>query len=206
MTTWIKICGITRAQDLALVSRAGADAAGLVFVPDSPRHLSPEAAASLGRQRPAGLALVALLMDADAGAVERAIAAAGPDLLQFHGSEDPAFCAGFGLPYIKAVPMHREDREVIADCEAHAGAYALLFDGHGVGEMGGSGRRFDASRLPDLHPRSILAGGMEVGNVAAAVRATGAWGVDVSSGVERTPGVKDQDAVVRFVKEVRDVG
>lgn len=146
---------------------------------------------------------VALLMDADAEFVRSAIAELQPDLLQFHGSESAEFCAQFGLPYLKAVAM-ADAPDLQAVTRRYASASALLLDGHGAGEMGGSGRAFDwqAARA-QLQLPLILAGGLNAENVSQAISQARPYAVDVSSGVEQSPGIKDAEKIRKFIEEVR---
>lgn len=205
--TRIKFCGITRAQDALAAVALGVDAVGLIFAADSPRKLEPAAAAAIRRALPPFVAAVALLRNADAATVRRVIEAVRPDLLQFHGDEPAAFCASFGLPYLKAVGM-RDLRQPLAQIAAdHAGAAALVLDGHGAGEAGGQGRTFDWSLASDCGKPLILAGGLTAANVAAAIGSAHPYAVDASSGIETdprlAPGIKDSGKMGAFVRAVR---
>lgn len=199
--TRIKICGITRAQDALHAAACGADAIGLVFVPASPRFIAPERAAMIARRLPPFVDRVALFMDAEPQWVRQVVAAVRPTLLQFHGGEPAAFCESFGLPYLKAVPMG-DGADPAQAAAAWPSAAALLLDGHGAGEQGGSGRSFDWSAVGELPLPWILAGGLRPDNVGRAIRTARPWGVDVSSGVESAPGRKDPQLVERFIDEV----
>ena len=200
--TRIKFCGMTRAQDIALASELGVDAIGLVFAQRSSRRLDIEQARALRSGIADGIEVVALFMDNDAALVQSVIDEVRPTLLQFHGNEDEAFCRSFGVPYLKAVAM---GGDVAADAlSRHPDAVALLLDSHAAGGAGGTGHRFDWSRIPDGTTRSfLLAGGLHPDNVFEAVRAVRPWGVDVSSGIESAPGEKDAMKMRRFVEEVR---
>lgn len=203
MRTRVKICGITRTQDAALAARAGADAIGLVFYPGSKRCVSPEAAREIARAVGPFVATVALFLDASDDEIERVLEVVGPDWLQFHGSESPAFCDGFGVPYIKAAGMAGSE-DLRETARAYAGARGLLVDSHGPGEPGGTGATFEWSRIPgDLDTPLILAGGLRPNNVAEAVRTVQPWAVDVSSGVEQSPGVKDGAKITSFMQGVQ---
>ncbi|WP_147652434.1 phosphoribosylanthranilate isomerase [Vulcaniibacterium gelatinicum] len=203
--TRIKFCGMTRAEDLRLAGEFGVDAVGFVFVPGSPRRLEPAQARDLREGLMPLVDVVALFMDSPAEYVHEVVRQVRPDLLQFHGGEDDAYCRSFGLPYLKAIAMGDGRCESAAALQArHPGASAFLFDSHGTGAHGGSGRSFDWSALPaGLERPFMLAGGLGPDNVFDAVRRTRPWGVDVSSGIERAPGVKDGDKMRRFVEEVR---
>ncbi|MDR0182456.1 phosphoribosylanthranilate isomerase [Lysobacter arvi] len=200
--TRIKFCGMTRAQDVALACELRVDAIGLVFAQRSSRRLDIEAARALRGQIPDGVDVVALFMDNEGPQVQRVIDAVRPTLLQFHGNEDEAFCGAFGVPYLKAVAM---GGDVVADAlSRHPDAVALLLDSHASGGAGGTGHRFDWSRIPQATPRPfLLAGGLHPDNVFDAVNTVHPWGVDVSSGIESAPGEKDAAKMRRFVEEVR---
>lgn len=200
--TRIKFCGMTRADDIALACELGVDAVGLVFAQRSTRRLTIEQASALRAGIAEGIEVVALFMDNDAAHVQRVIDEVRPTLLQFHGSEDEAFCAAFGVPYLKAVAM---GGEVATDALSHhPGAVALLLDSHASGGAGGTGHRFDWSQIPaDSGRRFLLAGGLDPENIFEAVSAVHPWGVDVSSGIESAPGEKDAAKMQRFVEEVR---
>jgi len=207
--TRIKFCGFTRAADLALAVELGVDYVGLVFAPRSPRRLGVEQAKALRAAVPAEIGVVALLMDNPADEARTIVEAVEPDILQFHGREDDAFCAVFGLPFWKAVAMGGEGVDAAAEFARFPSASAFLLDGHGAGEPGGSGRRFDWSRVPQAAGKPVLlAGGLSADNVGLAIRTARPWGVDVSSGIEAggiesAPGLKDAGKMRRFADAVR---
>lgn len=199
--TRVKFCGITRPADAEAAVRLGADAIGLVLVPASPRFLELAPAAIIRRHLPAFVQAVALFLDAPAETVKRAVGELQPDLLQFHGNESAEFCASFGRPYLRAVPM--QGKVDLAGWERRfAGAAALLLDAHAAGELGGQGRAFDWGAIRATRP-FVLAGGLTPNNVGAAIRAARPYAVDVSSGIEQAPGVKDEAKMRRFIEEVR---
>jgi phosphoribosylanthranilate isomerase len=140
--TRIKFCGIRSAKDAQAAVALGVDAIGFVLVPGSPRALTAEKAASIRRRLPPFVSAVALFKDADSAAVQDAIDALCPDLLQFHGNEDEAYCASFGLSYLKAVAMG-EGGTFKAEARRHRAASGLLLDSHVRGGMGGRGETFD---------------------------------------------------------------
>lgn len=203
--TRIKFCGMTRAGDVRLASELGVDAIGFVFAQRSPRRIRPEEARLMRNALAPLVDAVALFMDNPAEEVREAIRQVRPTLLQFHGNEDDAFCRGFGLPWLKAVAMGNGEAEsAIALQRRYPGAAGFLFDSHAAGGTGGSGETFDWSRLPKSITKPVLlAGGLTTDNVFDAILATLPWGVDVSSGIESAPGVKDGDRMRRFVEEVR---
>lgn len=202
--TRIKFCGVTRAEDALAAAALGVDAVGFVLTRKSRRFAGIERARQMRRALPPFVTAVALFMDDDVSFVSEAVAAIAPDLLQFHGSEAAPDCVRYGRPYLKAVAM----RDGLVDwrrlVDSHAQATGFLFDGHAAGEQGGSGRSFDWSLLPrDAGKPVVLAGGLTPENVAAAIRAVRPWAVDVSSGIEAEPGLKDIDRMRRFIAAVR---
>lgn len=199
----IKFCGITRAPDAEAAVDLGVDALGFVLVPASKRFVAPERAAKVRRRLPPFVSAVALFLDADAAFVQDAIDALQPDLLQFHGHEDAAYCASFGLPYIKAIPMGGA-LDAARAARRFRTAAALLLDGHAAGALGGRGEAFDWKRARGVPAPVILAGGLDAKNVGTAIRAVRPYAVDVSSGVELRPGVKDPKKMRAFVRAVRD--
>jgi len=205
--TRIKICGITRVEDALAAAALGADAIGLVFAARSPRFVSLDAARAIVEALPPFVASVALFMDEETAFVHSVIESMRPDLAQFHGVEDARYCESFGCRYLKAVPMAgRGTDAIVQTSRAHPQAAGLVLDGHGLGEAGGSGRAFDWSQargegLPPL----VVAGGLTADNVADAVSIAAPWAVDVSSGVETAPGIKDRGKMEHFIEEVRRV-
>jgi phosphoribosylanthranilate isomerase len=206
MRTRIKICGITRRGDAQAAVAAGADALGFVFHAESPRCVTVDAAARVARSVPPFVTLVALFVDALPDLVNTVIAEVGPDLLQFHGSESPALCGGFGRPYIKAVRM-RDDVDLRAAAREYREARGLLLDSYVPGAPGGTGTAFAWDRIPrDLDRPIVLAGGLTPENVGAAIAAARPYAVDVSSGVESAPGIKDAEKIAAFVAAVNEKG
>lgn len=204
MPTRVKICGITRIEDALAAAEAGADAIGLMFVATSPRHVDLAQAVKIRRALPPFVAAVAVFLDASRERVREVVQALRPDLLQFHGNESEDYCTASGLPFIKTVPMLGDAAARMLD--AYPRASALLLDSHARGESGGTGRTFDWGRLPAaLRQPMILAGGLKPANVAEAVRVARPYAVDVSSGVESAPGIKDSKLIRDFMHEVRSV-
>jgi len=198
--TRVKFCGMTRPADVDAAVALGVDAIGLVLAPASPRYLHLRQAAIIRRRLPPFVQAVALFRNAAAEEVRRAVQELQPDLLQFHGDESPEHCASFGRPYLRAVPMkHGAD---LAEWERRFAGAMLLLDAHGAGEAGGQGRAFDWGAIRASRPY-VLAGGLTPENVGAAVRAVRPHAVDVSSGIEQAPGVKDESKMRRFIEEVR---
>jgi len=202
--TRIKCCGMTRVEDALLAARLGADAIGVVLTARSKRRVSIEQARAIAQAMPPFVTTVALFMDDEAAFVREAVEAIEPDLLQFHGAESDAWCAQFGRRYLKAVAMG-EGAAALPGLRHYPGATGLLLDGHGLGEAGGSGKAFDWSLMPrDLMQPLVLAGGLTPANVADAMRIAKPWGVDVASGIESSPGIKDPRKLADFIRAVRD--
>ena len=202
--TRIKFCGLTRAEDVRLAVELGVDYLGLVFAPQSPRRLLLGQARMLRDLVPQDIAVVALMMDNARADVEKVVESLQPDVLQFHGGEDEAFCASFGLPFWKAIAMGGQAEAAFSAIARYPGASGFLFDGHAAGEQGGSGKRFDWKQMPSALDRPFfLAGGLSPENVGVALQTARPWGVDVSSGIEAAPGIKHADKMRQFVEAVR---
>lgn len=203
MRTRVKFCGMTRPGDVRLAAELGVDAVGLVFASGSPRAVDIEQGRRLREAAPPMLSIVALLMDAPRSLVEAVIHEVRPDLLQFHGSEDDAFCASFGHPYVKALGMAGLDAAQAASrLRAYPKASALLLDGHRAGQAGGQGERFDWAQVPAMGHPLWLAGGLSEDNVAQAIAQARPQLVDVSSGIESAPGIKDGHRMQAFLQAV----
>lgn len=209
--TRVKVCGLTRPQDLAAAVEAGVDAIGLVFYPPSRRCLTPDLAADLRVRVPAFVSVTALFVNPDAGMVNRVIEAVHPDLLQFHGEESPDFCGGFGVRHVKAFRAGSPGMDTAAGlaraCMAHGQAAGWLFDSYSAG-YGGSGSGFDTALLAEVPrgggaPALILSGGLKSETVGAQIAALAPFAVDVSSGVESAPGIKDPERIRAFMRAVR---
>lgn len=201
MRVRVKICGITRAGDAEAAALAGADAIGMVFHPQSRRAVDEARAREIVAALPPFVSSVALFVDPAPERVREVLERVRPDLLQFHGHEDEPFCVQFGVPYIKALHLGGAGP---ADAGVHPAARALLLDTWDPAQAGGTGRVFDWSLARRFAARRlILAGGLEPGNVERAVRATTPWAVDVSSGVESAPGIKDARRMCDFIRAVR---
>ncbi len=200
--TRIKICGITREEDLRAALDAGADAIGFVFYPPSARCLTPARAAELVRRVPPFVTRVGLFVNEDPQTVAATLKTVPLDLLQFHGEESHGYCAGFGVPYIKAARV-RPGLDLVEYARAFPGARGLLLDAFVEG-YGGGGQSFDWSLVPrDLALPVILSGGLSADNVETAIRRLRPWAVDVSSGVEVAKGIKDAAKIAAFVAAVK---
>lgn len=200
--TRAKICGITRVEDALAAAEAGADAIGLVFAA-SPRRVDLARARAIRAALPPFVSTVALFVNPSREEVGAVLDQVAPDWLQFHGEEPPDFCAGFDRPYYKAARV-RPDSDLLQYAALYADARALLLDAWSPDAHGGTGHRFDWGLIPAGLPKPvILAGGLDAGNVAQAIRAVRPWAVDVSSGVEAAKGIKDAAKIAAFMKEVR---
>lgn len=203
MAVRVKICGITRLQDLHAACDAGADALGFVFYEKSPRHLSIASAAALLRELPPFVQSVGLFVNAEPAFIESVLQAVPLDLLQFHGDETPADCARFGRPHIKAVRVNRET-DLLKCAAGFDAARGLLLDAWVPGLPGGTGERFDWTLIPANLPKPVvLSGGLTPDNVAEAVRRVRPWAVDVSSGVEVSKGIKDAHKIAQFIAKAK---
>lgn len=199
--TRIKICGLTRPEDMDAAIAAGADAVGLVFYGPSPRFVDDDRAVALAARVPPFVTRVGLFVNADPVDVRRVLAAVPLELLQFHGDEDDAYCRQFGRPFIKAVRM-RPEVDLLESARSFSSARALLLDAYVEG-YGGGGQVFDWGLIPRNLPLPlILSGGLHPDNVQAAVRGVQPWAVDVSSGVESAKGIKDAARIDAFVAAV----
>ncbi len=206
--TAIKICGITREQDVLAAVHCGANAIGFVFYEKSPRHVTPARAAALMRLLPPFVVSVGLFVDAPADTVRQALGQARVDLLQFHGNESPAYCRQFGVPFLKAVRV-KAGLDLLQYARDYHDARGLLLDAFVEGKPGGTGSTFDWSLVPkNLSLPIVLSGGLRPDNVAAAITSVRPWAVDVSSGVEATGlagrGIKDATMIAAFVTGVRN--
>lgn len=199
-----KICGITRIEDALAAVEAGADAIGLVFYGKSPRAVSIEQAAAIVQALPPFVTSVGLFVDMPHDELQQLLQRLPLDLLQFHGDESPADCEGHGRPYIKALRV-RPGEDVSAAMAPYAGARGILLDTFVEGVPGGTGASFDWSLVPENAAKPIiLAGGLDAGNVATAIRQVRPYAVDVSGGVEAGKGIKDAGKIRAFVRAVRD--
>jgi phosphoribosylanthranilate isomerase len=212
MTPIVKICGLTTAPTLEAALAAGADVVGFVFFARSPRHLGFEAARALGAQARGRARIAALSVDAADDTLERVVEALDPDILQLHGAESPQRVRQvgqrFGRTTMKAVGV-AEPQDLAAAQRYEGAADWLLIDAKppkGAVLPGGNGLPFDWRLARGFSPESrwLLSGGLDPDNVAEAIALTGARGVDVSSGVESAPGIKDTGRIAAFVAAARE--
>lgn len=201
--TRIKICGLKDPAHAKLAAEAGADAIGLVFYPPSPRYVKADEAARVAAALPPFVQAVGLFVNEKEATIRAILERVPLDLLQFQGDETPGFCAAFGKPFVRAVRME-EGVDLVEYAHRFSSARALLLDAHVAGEKGGTGATFDWARVPREAPLPlILSGGLTAANVGRAVREVRPWAVDVSSGVERSRGVKDPALIVEFIRSVQ---
>ncbi len=207
--TAIKICGMTRVEDALQAAACGADLLGMIFVQTSPRYIAPEKAAEIAQAVratfPSGSPLlVGVFVNAAADQVRQVSARCGLDLVQLHGDESPAYAASLGLPYILA---RRVGSPGALQGLARYRPWAYLLDSYDPERAGGSGAAWRWIRMEDRLPpdaRLILAGGLMPENVQEGLQAVRPWGVDVASGVEERPGIKDADRVAAFIAQVKE--
>jgi phosphoribosylanthranilate isomerase len=213
MTTKVKICGLRTAAALEAAIASGADYVGLVFFPPSPRNVTPEAAKTLAAKARGRAKIVAMMVDPDDALIEQVVASAAPDLLQLHGDEPPERVAEirrrWGRPVMKAITVETAG-DAHAALDYTKSADLILFDARAPEDSarpGGNGAPFDWRTLLGVKDQVpfVLSGGLTPDNVAEAIRATGAAIVDVSSGVESSPGEKDPDLIRRFLRAAKGV-
>jgi len=203
--TRVKICGITQVEDAVVAASLGVDAIGLVFYAKSPRNVSLEQARAICEVLPGFVTTVALFLNPDDSLVKQVISEVDIDLLQFHGTETASFCESFAKPYVKALGVSGESNllELIG---SYASARSVLLDSHVHGAAGGTGETFDWLSIPEqLKQKIILAGGLKPDNVAQAIQQVRPYAVDLSSGVESAPGIKDVNLMTRLMQEIKRV-
>ena len=202
----VKICGITNSEDARAAVDAGADAIGLIFYQGSKRCIDERLAAEIVSLLPPYTSINALFVNPTEAEVRKVLSTVDVSQIQFHGEEPPAFCEDFGRPYVKSIPVVDTTRmqALVAD---HANARAYLFDTHVTGEYGGTGKTFDWTKMPEKNiGHRILAGGLDTENVAKAIRIACPDAVDISSGVESQPGIKNHETLKRFIAAAKQAG
>ena len=205
MSVLVKICGITSAADAVSSAEAGADAVGLMFYEDSPRHVTLEQAKIISAALPPHVMRVGVFVNADEAFVHQALTECVPNILQFHGDETPEDCSRYPVMTLKAFRVKGE--ETLQQLEAYPTAGYLL-DAYVKDSLGGTGATFNwglAVRAQEFGKPILLAGGLTPDNVADAVRRVQPFGVDVSSGVESEPGRKDPARMKAFVEAAKNV-
>jgi len=203
--TRIKICGISRVEDVLDAVYSGTDALGLVFYDKSPRNVTIEQAVQLTEVVFPFVTIAGLFVNASAEMVHKVLQAVPLDVLQFHGEESAAFCAQFGRPYLKAIRV-KTGMDLEQCANEFSGAQGLVLDTYVEGMLGGTGASFDWELIPrDLPLPVILSGGLHAGNVADAIKQVRPYAVDVSSGVEISRGIKDSSKIAAFIQQVNIV-
>ncbi len=204
MRTRVKICGFTQVDEAVAAAKLGVDAIGLVFYPPSPRHVSIELAKTIVKALPAFVTVVALFVDEKESQIKQVINSVSIDCLQFHGDETLSECRVYNKPYMKAIRM-KPDINVQDIANQYHDASALLLDAYHPGIKGGSGSQFDWDLIPkDCSRPIILAGGLQVDNVKQAIQSVRPYALDVSSGVEKTKGVKDVAKMATFIRAINE--
>ena len=201
-STQIKVCGITRLNDALNAVQCGVEAIGFIFYPPSPRNLTCEQARVIREKLPPSVSSIAVVVDPDDNLLTGIVDTVQPDYIQFHGNEPQERCMETGLPFYKAFRVNR-DVPIARMTENYSEAKAILLDAYVPDQVGGTGKTFAWDLVPSLSLPVILAGGLHSGNVAEAIRQLQPRAVDVSTGVEDTPGIKNDEAVRDFVEAVR---
>ena len=205
---WIKICGITLNSDAIAAADYGADAIGLVFYPQSPRAVKKKSIAEITTGLPSWVDVVALFVDPSEEEVRQVLATNTINLLQFHGQESETFCKSFDVPYIKAIRVKSFDA-ISNIINAYASAEMVLLDSHNKKAPGGTGSKFDWKIGESVTEKSankiVVAGGLNPNNVQKAIKKIKPYGVDVSSGVEQSHGVKKLSKMKAFIEGARSV-
>jgi phosphoribosylanthranilate isomerase len=196
----IKLCGMTRREDAVYAAMLGVDAVGVIFYSASPRYVTPDQATRVLGRIPPFVSKVGVFVNPAVALVAEVLRTVAIDYLQFHGDESPEFCQQFDRPYIKAIPAVSQ-LAIIEAAACYRQASALLLDTPSTQTRGGSGQRFDWREIPpSLSMPMILAGGLEAEATVLTEMPSHLYGVDVCSGIEHSPGVKDHDKMRRFVQ------
>jgi len=204
MRTRTKICGFTQVADAVAAAKLGVDAIGLVFYPPSPRNVNIGEAMAIVNALPAFVSVVALFVDEKEAQINKVLREVSIDCIQFHGNEKATDCRIYNKPYIKAIRM-KQGLDIMQISTDYQDASALLLDAYHPGIQGGSGSQFDWELIPDNHLLPvILAGGLDENNAQQAVNKVNPYALDVSSGVEKTKGVKDVAKMAAFIEAINE--
>ena len=205
LRTRIKMCGMTRIEDIAAAAALGVDAIGLILYEKSPRYVSVEKARHLLQNIPPFISVVVVVVNPDVAWLSQTISELPIQYVQFHGDESPTFCGQFGLPFIKAIPAI--SGEIISNAmKEYSQASAILVDTPSTTIRGGTGVSFDWGMIPtQVNKPLILSGGLDVANVQKSIKQVSPYAVDVCSGIEASSGIKDRDKMTQFVKEIEDL-
>ncbi|MGR8947512.1 MAG: phosphoribosylanthranilate isomerase [Gammaproteobacteria bacterium] len=201
--TRVKYCGITRLRDAQIAVSLGVDALGFIFYSKSPRNVAAECAAEIIAQLPPFVTAVGLVVDMPAIDVNELVTRTNIDLVQCHGDETVSECESLNRPYLKAIRV-ASNSDVSALAAQYPSARGILLDAYVRGTPGGSGRRFDWRKAQGVDPDSlVIAGGLDADNVGDVIEQLRPYGVDVSSGIESAPGIKDEQKMIDFIQKVR---
>jgi phosphoribosylanthranilate isomerase len=200
----VKICGITSVEDMLLACLSGADAIGLVFYAPSQRHVEIDQAALIAQHLPPFVQLVGLFVDASKDYIDRVLSAVPLQMIQFHGDETEQFCQSFNCNYIKAIAM-KPGIKASELMDQYPSAQGFLLDTFIPGQPGGTGQTFDWGLFPNYHKPLILAGGLDADNVTVAIETVKPYAVDISGGVELSPGRKSADKLQAFIANAKRV-
>ena len=202
--TRVKICGLTREQDVQVAVEAGVDAIGFILHADSPRKIDINQAARLRRNVPAFVNVVGVFVDAEVEFVRKMANEIGLDTIQLHGQESPDYVKSLNLNYIKALRT-KSSEQVMQACKSYSDATALLLDPYVKGRHGGTGQLLDHTKWPSEQTdvRLILAGGLSPTNISERLSLLSPYGVDINSGIESSPGIKNAEALLECVDKVR---
>jgi phosphoribosylanthranilate isomerase len=202
MRVRLKICGITRVQDALAASDLGVDALGLVFHPESPRHISIEQAQAIISTLPPFISKVALFCNASKEIIEQVLTQLNIDCLQFHGDESEEFCLQFKRSYIKAIRV-KTNADLTTQLNCYPSASAILLDSFNSSSYGGTGKRFDWQLIPQVaQQKLIIAGGINPHNIVSLLERVQPYAVDVSSGVELQAGIKDTKKISQLIQKI----
>lgn len=201
--TRVKFCGFTRVADVDTAVQLGVDAIGLIVTARSKRCVEREQAITLRAAIPSFISAVLLVMDPETAELQHWIDELHPDLIQFHGTETPQFCASFRWPYLKALAGGGAV-DLLSSAQDYSGARGLVLDAHEPGAAGGTGQTFDWDRIPQqLRSSCILSGGLDATRVARAIAHIRPHALDVASGIESAPGIKSVERMQQFMAAVR---
>ncbi len=200
--TQVKVCGITRLEDAVHASRCGAHALGFIFYSPSKRNMNSQKVKAIKDELPESVSSVAVVVDPDDQLLDDIVSVVRPNFIQFHGVESPERCREAGIPFIKAFRV-RSSEQLEKAGEHYHDASALLFDAYLPDKVGGTGLTFSWNLLPSFEKPVILAGGLHSGNVVRAIESVQPDAVDVSTGVEFSPGIKNRHAISEFFSAVQ---
>ncbi|MDE0309488.1 MAG: phosphoribosylanthranilate isomerase [Acidiferrobacterales bacterium] len=200
--TQVKVCGITRLEDAVHALQCGAHALGYIFYTPSKRNMTGPKVKAIKDELPEPISSVAVVVDPDDQLLDEIVSVVRPSFIQFHGDETPERCREPGIPFIKAFRVRSaEQLETVGD--TYHDASALLFDAYQPDKVGGTGLTFSWGMVPSFDQPVILAGGLHSGNVLRAIEAVQPDAVDVSTGVEISPGIKNRQAISEFFSAVK---